>query len=235
MKAPSKKAVAMIELIFAIVIVGLAMLSIPNLITASTSSSFVAFQQEAISEAATKLNSILSYHWDENDANESFLDPILVVTNSSSSDLDENGSTGKRKGTPKESYRSFIRSDGQRLYASTTLGMDANDGGLQDDMDDFNGESVSLENIQTSQNDYVDQNISISTTVKYFKDADGDFDQKAITYNPDFSTTATGTTNVKAIEVNLTSTSGVDALNKTIILHAFGCNIGATELAERKF
>jgi len=235
MKAPSKKAIAMIELIFAIVIVGIAMLSVPNLITTSTNSSFVALQQESINEAATKLNTILSYHWDEQDTDPKFIDPILVVSNSSSSDLDENGTTGRRKGTPKESDRSFIRADGARLNASTTLGLDSNDGGTKDDMDDFNGENVSLVQIQTSNNDYVDKNISISTSVKYIADANGNFGAKIINYNPNFGSTATGTTNIKAISVTLTSSSGVKELNKQIVFHAFGCNIGATELVERKF
>ena len=234
-----RRAVAMIELIFAIVVIGIALLAVPNLITASTNSSYVALQQESINEAATKLNSILSYHWDEADTDPKFLDPILIVTDSGSSDLNEDNTTnkGRRKGTPKESYRSFIRADGVELNASTTLGMDSNDAGAKDDMDDFNGESVSFVQVQATTKDYIDQNISISTNVKYINDTNPvtSFDSKGISYNPNFAATVTGTKNVKAIDVTLTSTSGVQELQKTIVLHAFGCNIGAAELVERKF
>jgi hypothetical protein len=230
-----RKAVAMIELIFAIVVIGIALLAVPNLITVSTNSGFVVLQQESINEAATKANSILSYHWDEQDTDPRFIDPILKVTKSFSVDLEENGTSGKRPGTPINSYRSFIRADGARLNASAFLGMDANDSGVKDDMDDFNGESVSLVQVQGATDDYIDQKVVINTTVSYIKDAFGDFRSKLITFNPDFTPFTAGTTNIKSIKVTLTSQSGVKELEKTIVLHAFGCNIGAVELAQKRF
>jgi len=52
---------------------------------------------------------------------------------------------------------------------------------------------------------------------------------------PLINSTTSGTTNIKLISVTLTSTSGVNELNKTIVLRAFGCNIGAAELEVRRF
>ena len=62
----SKKAIAMIELIFALVIIGIVLMSAPMLIQQSIKSSNVALQQEAIVAAASQTAIVLSMHWDEN-------------------------------------------------------------------------------------------------------------------------------------------------------------------------
>ncbi len=82
-----RPAIAMIELIFAIVIMGIVLMSAPMLISVATKSGYVAILQEAIHEASSQVNMIAGYHWDENDADELFLDPILGVS-AGSSDLD---------------------------------------------------------------------------------------------------------------------------------------------------
>jgi len=60
-----KKAIAMIELIFALVIMGIVLMSAPMLIQQSVKSSNIALQQEAIVAAASQTSIILSMHWDE--------------------------------------------------------------------------------------------------------------------------------------------------------------------------
>ncbi len=102
-----RPAIAMVELIFAIVIIGIALLSAPMLISTAAKSGYVAMQQEGINEAATKVNMIMGYHWDENNVDESFLAPILNTNNGDSS-LDEVGTTGRRAGTPLESQRNRL-------------------------------------------------------------------------------------------------------------------------------
>ena len=76
-----RPAIAMIELIFAIVIMGIILMSAPMLISTATKSGYVAIQQEAINEAASQINMIMGYHWDEGSSNEFFIDPILTVSN----------------------------------------------------------------------------------------------------------------------------------------------------------
>jgi len=53
-KVKSRKAIAMIELIFAIVVIGIALLSVPNLIYTATESGYTSLQQEAIASASSK-------------------------------------------------------------------------------------------------------------------------------------------------------------------------------------
>ena len=61
-------AVAMIELIFAIVIMAIVLLSAPMLIHQSIKSSFVGMQQEAINTLSSHLSLILTKEWDEANA-----------------------------------------------------------------------------------------------------------------------------------------------------------------------
>ena len=230
-----RPAIAMIELIFAIVIMGIVLMSAPMLISTATKSGYVAIQQEAINEAASQINMIMGYHWDENDANETYLDPILQVSNGYT-DLDEDGTTGRRSGTPRESYRSFIRSDGtDDLNASASISFTSDVETEEDDIDDFEGDS-NLTLIETSAAEYVETTtIDINTAISYNTDnvvSDG-YNQSSIVYNP-FSTSG-GTTNIKSITVTLTSTSGLDELEKNIVLRSFSCNIGGYKLEERDF
>jgi len=225
----------MVELIFAITIMGIALMAIPNLLAVSAKSGYVTIQQEAISEASAHINSILTYQWDEEDSNESFLPPVLGVSNGDD-ELDEVGTSGIRKGTPPQSYRKFVNYRGERFNASTTLGADTGESSQNDydDIDDFNGATSSLVIAagESASNDYIDTNISISTTVSYNDDL-ASYDSNSFTFTP-FSPKS-GTTNIKEVTITLTSNSGVEELNKTIVLRAFSCNIGAYLLERKDF
>jgi hypothetical protein len=240
----------MIELIFALVVMAIALLSAPRLIYTASESGIMSIQQEAINEAATKVNMIMSYPWDESNTDSSFLAPILYTT-SGDSNLNEFNSSGRRAGTPLLSSRSFIRTDGQTFNASGGLGFDAGEttGTDIDDMDDFADAAIAtstLEFIESDDNDvdYVEDNstIQINTVVSYMNDtptggtySDPGADGKLV-YSPSFTATAPGgTTNVKKIIVTLTSSSASTSLNtKSIVLKAFTCNIGNYSL-ERDF
>ncbi len=234
-----RPAIAMLELIFAIVIMGIILMSAPQLISTSTKSGFVAVQQEAINEAASQVNMIMGYHWDENSADETVLDPILqtaspVTDLAESTYLDGNG-TGRRIGTPEESYRSFLRPDGSRL--SATLAGDLGSDGTEtpeDDIDDFTGVKNLIE-IDPSVADTVETTtINIARAVSYNTDTvTGGYNQSNIAFVP--FNAAPGTTSIKEITVTVTSSSGVEELEKNIILHAFSCNIGGYKLEEREF
>ena len=229
-----RPAIAMLELIFAIVIMAIILMSAPMLISTAAKSGYVAIQQEAINEAASQVNMIMGYHWDENDVNEMYIDPILQVSNGDT-DLDEDGTTGRRLGTPQESYRSFVRSDGvDDLAADTTLSMETNET-EEDDMDDFSGITVNLILVPeaTLDADYIETTtIDINRTVSYSDDT-ANYNSSNFTYDP-FNAPASGpTTNIKSITVTLTSSSGLDELDKEITLRAFTCNIGGYKLEEK--
>ncbi len=224
-----RPAIAMIELIFAIVIMGIVLMSAPMLISTATQSTFVALQQEGINEAASRVNMIMGYAWDEQNTQDNYIFPILHVTSGDPA-FDESGYTARRVGTPMTSQRTFILSDANNsdLNASA-LGSDGAD---LDDIDDFGG--TSLTNIETATIDYVEKaTVNISTTIAYTADSitGGYNNNDTITFVP-FGAPG-GTTNIKSITVNLTGSAG--ELTKNIILRAFTCNIGSYKLEERSF
>ena len=76
----SKRGIAMIELIFALVIMGIVLMSAPMLIQQSINSGNVALQQEAIAAAASHTSMLLSLHWDENNTKyQAGVSPILAT------------------------------------------------------------------------------------------------------------------------------------------------------------
>ena len=232
---PLRPAIAMIELIFAIVIMGIVMMSAPMLISTATKSTYVALKQEGINEAASRVNMIMGYAWDENNTQDNYVFPILHVTSGDTA-LDVNGNTARRIGTPMASQRTFILSDANSsdLNASA-LG---SDGGDTDDIDDFIGD-INLTLIEAATVNYTETTtVNINTAVSYI--TDGSYTpngSKKISFSPSFSSSPPGTTNIKSITVTLTSTdtANADVLEKTIILRAFSCNIGGYELKERVF
>ena len=237
-----RKGIAMIELIFAIVIMGIVLMSAPMLISTATKSSYIAMQQESIASAASEIGMILTQHWDEGNANLSETSPILVTAGDG--DLNQTTATGRRAGTPLSSERGFFLSSGGTLTASTSTNFTTE--GDFDDIDDFNGNDTTLkvynsEDTQTNIGDYIDTNISIRTTVAYIDDTptSGSYvgSSSTISLNDPFNrgTGAGATSNIKLVSVRLTTTNNASELEKNIILHAFTCNIGTYELAERSF
>jgi len=175
----------------------------------------------------------MTYQWDEQDTNESFLPPILV--SNGDVDLDEqNYNYYTRLGTPKESYRKFITEGGEKTYnASSTLGLDSGESkGDEDDIDDFNGEEHTLTLVEKTDKDFIDKDIKIKTTVSY-NDDEADYNTNSFSFTPFQS--KSGTTNIKEITVTLTTTNSAKELDKMIVLKAFSCNIGAYKLEIKRF
>jgi hypothetical protein len=235
-----RKGIAMIELIFAIVIMGIVLMSAPMLVSQASNSGLVMVQQEAIAAASTNIGMILTRHWDEQDTNESMESPILVANGSSelneATDADGN-LTGRRAGTPVLSYRSFLTSLGGRLNASAVLGAESGD---DDDIDDFNGQTITLgtpataDATTTEVGDYADTSLQLATAVSYINDGSG-YNGSSMTFNSPFGSAAAGTTNIKAVSTTVTSGSHDAALGTNITLRAFSCNIGTYQLEERSF
>ncbi len=226
-----RPAIAMIELIFAIVIMGIVMLSAPMLISTSTKSTYVSLQQEGINEAASRVHMVMSYPWDENNTQDEYI-PTILHTTSATVELQDVGTTKRRIGIPMTSKRAFVDLNNSEFSASA-LG---SDGGDSDDMDDFIG-ITSVNPIEAAAIDYIETfgQISINTAIGYGADSViGGYAQQTITFVP-FGASATTTSSIKNISVTVTSTSGVTDLNKNILLRAFSCNIGGYKFEERTF
>lgn len=241
----NRKAIAMIELIFAIVIMGIVLMSAPMLISTAYKSGYVALQQESIAAASSEIGMILTHHWDERDTDENLSAPILIT--GGDDDLNESISlvdgnlTGVRGGTSIFSKRNFLTSVGGRLDATAVSSL-GDDGGDKDDIDDFDTLSSNLydeESTTTSEGDIIDKNVELNTTVSYINDTPtaGTYAGTGNSITLPFSTTAvtTNTTNIKMVNVTLTTTRTEVEMAKKIVLKAFSCNIGTYELEEEMY
>ena len=206
LKVKGRKAIAMIELIFAIVIIGIALLSVPNLIHQTTQSGFTILQQESIAAASSDLSLILSRDWDESDTNESLGAPILSTASAATvtSLVARNGGRSRNYGT----------GVGGTTLAASGIGAD----GDFDDIDDVHGVTGSVTLIDGVQ-DLIDVNVQIATTVDYISDASSNGggniwnNSQTVTFNNTPTTpfvTSGTTTNIKRVSITLTSNSGVD-------------------------
>jgi len=237
MRYTTRPGIAMIELIFALVIMGIVLMSAPMLVSTATNSGYVALQQEAIATTGAEIGMILTNQWDEADTNATRSAPVLQA--SGDTELNEASIAGfpigRRAGTPSSSTRTFIDSLGARLTATAPANFTAE--GDTDDIDDYTGNSnsvISYEAASMSDGDVVDTAISLATSVSYISDAASYNGGTTLTLSNPFNTApATTPSNIKHINVTLTTANTNAELSKTISLNAFSCNIGTYSLNER--
>ncbi len=231
----------MIELIFAIVIMGIVMMSAPNLIRISSKSNYVALLQESVAAAATQINMILSAAWDANDANTTVGEPVLTTVSSIFGQC--TGGAAFPVGVTDNLGRYCLPLGGPNVTypASTVLGPEGTEGSYFDDIDDFNNQSYTVqvynaESYEAYEGDYIDTNITVSSRIYYGDDVPrnaagvrGNYGLSTTFSNPfDDTNASASTTNIKLVTVRLTSANPVSELaDKEIRLSAFACNLGA--------
>ena len=227
-----RPAIAMLELIFAIVIMGIVLMSAPMLISTAAKTTSVVLQQEGINQASSRINMILTYPWDQNDTNDSCIPPVLHVTDGDP-ELDINASTKRRLGVPLGSNSHTSKCGNIELNASLVLGQE---GLTLDDIDDFIDLNGTLLNVAggAGGQDYLEQGtVRIVTNVDYLQDNTRYNNVGTIIFFPNVPAVARRSTNIKRISVVITSTSPADTLEKTITLNAFSANIGGIEYESR--
>ncbi len=239
-----KKGIAMIELIFAIVIIGIVLLSTPMLIQQSVNSGFVALQQEAIAALSSHSGILLSKHWDEGDANNTTgVAPIIQLTSPKAN------SPFKLAGIIDINLSSRTTAVGDDNLTITPIGTDGNETfDIFDDIDDYNNVELNLtifnnETTTASSGDYVDQNITIKTIVSFANDRpngnNSDLNDTVINAGNTIFTNQNvypNNSNIKFIKTNLVSNNtAVPELEKNITLEAFSCNIGTYSLGEAQY
>jgi hypothetical protein len=230
-----RKAIAMIELIFAIVIMGIVMLSAPLMLTTATKSSLVAFQQESIAIAAAHANTLMTYAWDEKNTKSysggALQSRILTVNDGDPELVARIPGIRRIMDTNLSSLSStFGNADGNGTIAGLFTEL------RNDDIDDFHGASPSLSianatstSAKSYQDDYMDINITLQTDVSYLDD-DINYNSCGTTGNgcafnrPFNGGDQVASSNIKRIEITLTSSN---VSGKNILLKSFMCNIGA--------
>jgi Tfp pilus assembly protein PilV len=218
-----RQAIAMIELIFAIVIIGITMLSAPQILNVSIQSSNVAMQQEAIAAAGSQIGLVLTRNWDERDSNGTTGYGILQVDHNRIRELDGCNMTRKYNTTAGFTHAT----------AEANFGTDAGDNAIFDDMDDFHGSTQTLQlyasetaSLTNNEGEYLDkEGIYMTTQIMYGNDS-ASYTSSSVTFNNPFLTSGGSSSNIKIIKVRLQTTQADDEHKKDISLSAFSCNIG---------
>ncbi len=211
---------SMIELVFAIVIMGIAVMSLPLILTQVQNNNAFAMQQEAILAAKAKIGDILTYEWDENSYDPVASRSFVLDTVNGDGELNATAGTPRRVGHIDVDYR-------RKFFPVATFASPIRrDGGDLDDVDDFNNTvttiSATAETAGTGL-DYV-YTLTMNPTINYARDT-ATYSKTILddfTFNPDNAPASP--TNIKAISVTV---SGGD---QNITLRAFTCNIGESIL-----
>lgn len=226
----NRKAIAMIELIFALVVMGIAMLAIPIITSQSTKGSESAMMQESISQVAANMNVVLAKYWDDANTN-SGNEKVILKTDSTNFDT-RAGLISANKRINYDQPLSVVPVDASNVVTNSAV----QDPEGSDDMSDFNGKKITLSVYDEAQKnksyegDYIDKDISLTTTVTFAPDnvtLIGD----TLIYNFDPKVSPTtipaGSSNIKRVNVLLETTNANLKDIKKIQLNGFSCNIGA--------
>ena len=245
-----KKGFTFIELVVSIVVIGIALMSIPLLLSNSSKSDEFAVMQESVLMAKTKVQNITTYRWDENS-----LDPItgktyILDTYNSDSELQRfDSSTCSSYPFPLNMmcmmfwswFSSFfphgglegqVPGDGRRkMFDSPTYpNISEVNYTNPNDVDDFNGESItSLINQESTNLDYLNKNnFDLNVTVGYVND-NANYSYQNITFNFPNTFKTTGDSNIKMIEIR------VSGIVSPFVLRYYSCNIGESDILKRMF
>ena len=229
----------MIELIFAIVVMGIALLSAPMMLETAGKSNNVAFHQESIAIVAAQVSAMLTYAWDEQNT-QTFpsRDNTLSVA-SGDTKLDGNNSHPNQENRTRSANAATAVATFGMNKENETIGSVIHFEAIPDDVDDFehtdSNLTIAKSGNQLSQyGDIMDTSVIMSTHVTYLNDA-AKYDNPSGRFS--FSkvdeaawTAIANSTNIKLISTTLISTN----VEKEIKLHAFMCNIGAAQPNTRK-
>ena len=224
-----RKAFSFIELVVAIVVMGIVFLTVPLILSETQRSSALAIQQEAVMAGMTQLVNTMSYRWDERQTDDTLnggYAKVLDTKNGASAFqcINMNGSRWRRG--------HFRETDRRRCYNSERNATDATalgpDGGDLDDIDDIimtNEELlVSASSAQELNASFeYKKNYEINLSIYYIDDNTGfDYNQTTVTGSIP-TTTSAGliSTNIKMLSATIVSTEG-----EKVVLRSFLTNIG---------
>jgi len=228
-----RAAFTLIELIIAIVIIGIAFMSLPTLTQTSMDSIESNIAQEAIFAASAKMAQVLTYSWDENAINPAQpLSTGKVVDTNSTASLMRNGTTSFRLGH-------VLADNHRRMHpvntpASAVLGADVGDV-VNDDIDDFTGLTTDLFTDTTTTATGYKQNYQIQVLVNYVDDSNGINFNGANPFGANvfpFETAASGTSNLKMVTLLV---NNVDTGEEIVRMRSYAANVGEIDYHKRRF
>ena len=220
-----RKAASMLELIIAIVVMGIAVMTLPILLLKTQNNNAYTLQQEIILAARTKMGDTLTYRWDEHSL---INNKIFILKTNGDSELNATSQSEyiRRIGNVKGDKRRRFSPD---LNSSTPVANLGPDSGDLDDIDDFDGKVDTLElSSQSTSLDYHFTDFNLTTTVVYVSDSANYNNQ---TLNFVFGTTPdTNTSNIKMLTLKVSGPN-----NTPFTVRSYSCNIGESELLRKAY
>ena len=213
-----KSAFSLLEVVFAIVIMGITMVTLPVMMSSNDKGIDTTLVQEAIFGASAQLNQILSYRWDENSIDET-VDPnalgLSSVIQTSYNDCDSNPASstyGLRPGHIMQAkHRKCLLNFATTPTLASSFGPDAGD---LDDIDDVNTSAKSLFINYTAGADGYKQDFKSSVSVSY-----------------DTMGGLVGSNDAKKVTLTVTDAAG----NIVTKLTSYTLNIGEVDMDDRIF
>lgn len=244
-------AFTLIEVILALIIISITVLSVPMIIQVNAASTQGSVTQEAVFAASAKLLQTLSFPWDENAVNPALAaegaDTLAGVVN-----IPANGDTATSLAVDRLGFISRqTRRDNLGVFVNTTNIGDDNANPLVRGIDDFNNDVSTTNNAVTTAGSVIDvaasykDNYTITTTVGYVNDhlgTAGNIDyntsnplaansfvlSNAVTANP---------TNLRLVRIDITGRDEDNDGNPDLLtsLFAYAANIGETRPYKRSY
>lgn len=209
-----KSAFTLIELVFAIVIIAISVVSLPMMNQAIAKGTDANLVQEAIFAASTKLNDTLSSHWDENSVEPNEIDGLARVIDDGTCESNLSLATAREK--PGHINQPLHR---RCLDDNTTTPDDGADTTtLVDDINDIAAATTDI-NLTTDS-------ITSAEGYKKLYTVSITVSQPAI-----FGESVNGNPNIKQIKVDIKDTSA----NIVTSLKAYSANIGEIDYYKRTF
>jgi len=230
-----RHAFTMIELIFALVIMGIVFLTLPLILIQNADSVEDNIIQESIFLSSSKMSQLLTFQWDENSKEAGIIlsaADVLTVSATGDDELDRNLSDFRRGHFREDKHRRMTPVNNER-NASAAVGLE---GALYDDIDDFDGiVDFDVIVLPADSTGGYKKNYRADVNVTYVTD---DTNYTANPVNFAFTTAYPGgTTNLKMIETSIAQdrTGAGDWDPNFVLLRAYVANIGETGYFKRRY
>ncbi len=229
-----RAAFSLIELVLAIVIIAISLMTIPLMLSQSTNNDSVSIMQESILATRTKMGNILSYQWDACSTIEEGVagaETRLKVLDVINGDLElnrtivENRRIGHLPIDTRRRFHAVTLNNPVGPIRPLALGSEVN----KTNISGFDGNITQMLAVNNSTGfDYI-RDFNITTNVSYVSD-DTNYSRQRVNFDFNVSSSASITnvnlsTNIKMIEMNVQS-AGVTPFT----LRAFSSNIGQSTL-----
>lgn len=201
-----RAAFTFIELIFAIIIIGISVISLPTMIAATSKGIDENIIQEAIFLASAQLNQAISANWDENSLVEGGANSLARVIDDGT--CENNSSHPRYRLKPGHIAQPYHR----RCLDSNTTGISNASATTVDALEDYSG-TKTLTNAAATQAGYKHE---YTTNI-------------AVTTNANFNG---NNTNIKMIQAGITYSGSANAL---VLLRTYSANVGEPDYYSREY